>query len=89
MSRSTRWIVAAFLFASPPERIASATALVGASAMAAKLLRPKAASSERFAPEEFLPEVFWERMVPMRDSMTLGTLPQVFADNLYFIHDKR
>ena len=31
---------------------------IPASAIAAKLLRPKAASSERFAPDEFLPEVF-------------------------------
>jgi hypothetical protein len=75
-------IVVAFLFARPPERIELTTSAWVAAAIATKLFLPNVSSSDAFARELFTPDVFWDRIVPMRASMTLRTLPHVWAELL-------
>ncbi|GAW00458.1 hypothetical protein LENED_001979 [Lentinula edodes] len=47
--------------------MASTTASLGDEAIAAKLFRPNATSRLDFALDEFFPDVFWDKMVPMID----------------------
>ena len=72
-------MTSAFLFAKPPVRIASITAFLSAFAIASKLFLPNASSKFRFAAVEFRLEVFCDKIVPISDSRTLGTYPQVPA----------